>query len=481
MRPVCILQPPASVTNRSPCLDDRQYGLGILALAAWLEQNGFPVVARHLPLALREGLSVADSIEELRALDPLVVAIGLNWVHFSRGALEIARMVRAALPGVPIVIGGQHASLFAGEIMERYADVVDAVIVGEAERPLLAICEGVAATGRVPAGIGGVRTRDARAAAPDVVADIDSLPVYSYRAMTPAPLQPRCGAVSTARGACPYRCAYCVEPVVGRAQGRPRLTFHSPARVAEQMARLMAEGVDRFTIQDNFFVGGDRAAIGLAEAMRERGVRPLHLNVFAHPESFGPDGFAALAGAAASTTVDLGVETGAPAVAERVHRSLDPERVQGAVRDATRAGIVPYTWWLVGLPGDDASAREQTRRLLLDTMREGGIPRWVSTLVLLPRTPMHAHPERYGVSPRFETFEDYAAFSEATLAEALHFPDLITHTTDESSAEDLLEESRSLRRFILEHFGELERFYGAGGARAADLSSVRQCIASSFF
>lgn len=482
MRPVCILQPPASLTNRAPCLDDRQYGLGILALVAWLEQDGFPTVALHLPLARLEGASITSLIDEIKTLDPLVVAIGLNWVHFSGGAIEVARLLRNALPTVPIVVGGQHASLFADEIMAKYADCLDAVIVGEAERPMSSLCRAVAEHGRIPSGIPGVRTTESSGATvPDVVSDIDSLPLYSYRSMRPKPLQPKSGAITTARGACPFRCAYCIEPVVGRVQGRARLTFHSPDWIVAQMQRLMAEGVDRFTIQDNFFVGGDRMLVALAERMRKQAVRPVHLNLFAHPESYGQDGFAALADCTDLATVDFGVETGAPDVAQRAHRSLIPERVVTAVRHAAEAGVVPYSWWLVGLPGETEATREQTRALLLDTMRVGGIPRWVSTLVLLPGTAMHARPSDYGISTRFHSFDDYTAFSEKTLAEALHFPDLITHSLEGSSPEDILTESRTLRRFILENFNVLERFYQTNEARKADLVGVRQSIANAFF
>jgi anaerobic magnesium-protoporphyrin IX monomethyl ester cyclase len=114
-------------------------------------------------------------------------------------------------------------------------------------------------------------------------------------------------------------------------------------------------------------------------------------------------------------------------------------------------------------------------------MRAGGIPRWVSSLVLFPQTPMYERSRDHGVSPRFHTFEDYFVFSDTTLAEALHFPDLLTHTTAEASADELLAESRALRRFILDHFHEVERFYARPGAAPVDLASVRRTIANSFF
>ncbi|WNZ54094.1 hypothetical protein QT397_02165 (plasmid) [Microbulbifer sp. MKSA007] len=36
---VLFIQPPTSFNQTSPCLDDKQFGLGLLANAAWLEAH----------------------------------------------------------------------------------------------------------------------------------------------------------------------------------------------------------------------------------------------------------------------------------------------------------------------------------------------------------------------------------------------------------------------------------------------------------
>ncbi len=481
MRPVCLIQPAVSLTNSHPCLDDQQYGLGLLALHAYLSAHGVPAVGLHVPLALHHGFTLDELVGLVRQHDPLVVAIGLNWVHFSRGALELAGLLRQALPRARVVVGGQHATLFSAEIVGGYGEQLDAVIVGEAERPLLAIYQSVAETGAIDPGIPGVHVPGGAASLPQVVANLDDLPLYSYRSLRPRQRQENVAAVSTARGACPFQCAYCIEPVVGRLQGRDRLHFHSAERIAAQIAHLSREGIDRFTIQDGFFVGGDPLLIGLAEALQARSLRPAHLNLFAHPNSYGPDGLAAAAAAAQMASVDYGVETGSPAVARRAGRPMEPQQVVEAVESAVAAGVVPYTWWLCGLPGEDEAARTQTRQLLLETMRQGGVPRWVSPVILFPQTVMHRQAADYGVTPRFHTFTDYMRFSDTALAEAVHFPELITHATAAGSPENILAESRRLRRFIVDNFSLVEDFYRKQQRLTPDLAGVRRTIASSFF
>lgn len=477
--PILFVQPPASFDNASPCLDDKQYGLGILANAAWLETNGFPVDGIHIPLMLNQGFSADDAIDLILAKSPLLVAIGLNWVHFSAGALETARRLRDRRPDLPIVIGGQHAGLFADEIAASNPELVNGVIRGEAEVPLLQIAQALARGDDFPTEVPGLHTCAGDALPPQVVKDLDSLPVYSYRSLRPKPLQPDVAAVSTARGACPFRCAWCIEPVVGRMQGRNKLQFHSPARIVDQIEALGAEGISRFTIQDAFFVGGDRKLVGLADELICRRIRPKHLNIFAHPDSFTTEGMAALAACCDVGSIDYGIETGSTRVAAVNNRRLDPDEVVERVASAVSAGLEPYSWWMAGLPGEDEQALSETEELIGRTMDVGGIPRWVSPLILFPKTEIHAHPERFGVRTRFRTFDDYAVFSRITLAEAVMFSEAIAHETAEACRDAITAAALRLRKFIVENLSRLHEAY-AGLARVPDLSAIDTRIRQSF-
>lgn len=479
-RPICLVQPPASFSNRSPCLDDKQYGLGLLALASWLEKNGFETFGLHVPLSLRSGLTDEDVCRSIIDKNPLLVAIGLNWVHFSDGAIEIARMVKRRLPNCPVFLGGQHASLFASEIAIKNRDCIDGVIKGEAEIPLLQLARAVASEGRVVGTIPGLVQGDGSSVEAAVVQQIDDLPVYSYSSLNPPPLQPDVGALSTARGACPFNCSWCVEPVVGRLQGRKKLQFHSSKHIVDQIEGLLAEGIDRFTIQDNFFVGGDKKLVALSEELVRRGIRPRHINVFAHPDSFGPRGLKALAACCEKASIDYGVETGSVRVANINNRKLEPDKVVEQIEAAVDAGVEPYTWWMVGLPGEDSTALAETENLILRTMKAGGVPRWVSPLILFPKTPIHEEPDRFGVKARFKGFEDYAAFSRTTLTEAVLFSDVMTHETREATIEGIVEASQRLRRFIVGHLYLLKNFY-ADHRLQPDLGSVQSRVLQSFF
>ena len=479
-RPVIFVQPPASFDNHAPCLDDKQYGLGILANAAWLKSKGFPVEGHHLPLDRHRGKPIEDSLDRIVASNPLLVAIGLNWVHFSDGAIETARRLKARAPGLAILVGGQHASLFAAEIAGTHADCIDGVIQGEAEVPLLTICRALQDTGEMPDDVPGLHRTNRPSATQRVVENMEALPTYSYRTFQGAPLQRDVGALSTTRGACPFKCAWCIEPVIGRLQGRRKLQFHSAKHIVHQMEALIDEGINRFTIQDNFFVGGDRKLVALADEMERRRVRPKHLNIFSHPESFGAEGCRAFARCADKASLDFGVETGSPRVAEINNRRLDPDHVVDQTECAVNAGVEVYTWWMVGLPGEDQTALNETEDLILRTMRVGGVPRWVSPLILFPKTPIHDAPDAYGVTTRFKTFSDYTTFSRTTLAEAVLFSDTISHETEEATRDDITAASLRLRKFIVAHLDVLRDFYRDRPV-TPELGTVEGRVLQSFF
>jgi radical SAM superfamily enzyme YgiQ (UPF0313 family) len=461
MRPVCLVQPPVSLENPSPCLDDKQFGLGMLALAAFLKSRGIETFGVHVPLALARGQTVEQVVSAIQQRDPGVFAIGLNWLHFSRGAIQFARLLKRAVPDALIVIGGQHATLFADALVEFAPDTIDAVICGEAELPLYDICRCYLASGKIEKGIPGVilcRERPSERR-PSVIPDVDSLPLYSYRDLQPAPFDAGTAALTTGRGPCPFRCAYCVEPTIGQLQGRDRLVLQSAERIAEQIASLMSEGIHWFSIQDAFFVAGDKLVIELASVLARRGLRPAHFNVFAHPGSYTIDGLRALASIADIATIDYGAETGSCAVASLARRPTQPDRIVPSVEWAVAAGVIPYTWWLVGLPGEDASTMADTKKLIAGTMLAGAAPRWVSPVILFPQTAMWQQAAQFGLRTLFESFDDYSRFSDRTLAESRVSSNLITHCAADELPDQILSRCRELNRFISANMEIVKRFY----------------------
>ncbi|GGF55940.1 B12-binding domain-containing radical SAM protein [Terasakiella brassicae] len=483
---VYIIQPPVNIPQVTPCLDDQPFPLGLLGVGAYLNQNGFDAKGLHIPnLLANKSHSLNDLINEIGEAQPLLVAIALNWVHFSKGAIKLARLIRQNSPDIKIVIGGQHATLFTRQLAKAAEGCVDGIVNGEAERTLLNLCRHLENEGQMPLQMPGLflcshNQSHARVIAPDVVQNIDSLPFYDYSFLQAKNGTLPVATLSTGRGSCPLKCAFCLEHVMGNLQGRNKLHFHSPEWIVAHMKHIMDQGIKQITIQDNLFIGGDKMVAQIADEMERQNIYLDHINIFAHPNSFSETGFQAINRMAKLASIDFGVETGSRRVLELVNRPSDLDAVLENIRDAVKAGIVPYTWWLSGLP-DAPQAEQDTCTFMKETMVLGAIPRSVNPLVLLPRTPMHERSQDYGIHPRFKRFEDYSLFSQVSLQDAQHFGDTLTHNTSERSRNDILEETKRLKQFILEHFAIIEKFWQSRHPLLLDeLQQIKDHIQGSF-
>jgi len=483
---VYIVQPPANIPHVTPCLDDQQFSLGILGVGAYLNQNGFEAKGLHIPnLLANKNHSLNELISDIIEARPLLVAIALNWVHFSKGAIELARMIRQSCPDIKIVIGGQHATLFTRQLAKAAEGCADGVLNGEAERTLLKLCQHLENDGQMPLQMPGLflcgpNQSHARIVAPDVVQNIDSLPFYDYRFLQARNESTPVATLSTGRGSCPLKCAFCLEHVMGNLQGRKELRFHSPEWIVAHMKHIMDQGIQRITIQDNLFIGGDKMVTQIADEMERQNIYLDYINIFAHPNSFSEAGFQSIKRMAKRASLDFGMITGSRSVLEIIKRPCDMDVIRQNIREAVKADIVPYTWWLSGLP-DAPQAEEDTCNFIKETMEIGAIPRWISPLMLLPRTPMHERSQDYGISPRFKQFEDYSLFSKISLQDAQHFGDTITHNTAERSRNDILKETDRLKKFALEHFSIVETFWQPRQSLLHDdLKQIKERIEGSF-
>jgi len=110
------------------------YPLGFLTIASYLHERGLDV--RIVNLALRmmndRRFDVPAFIARQR---PRAVGIDLHWLPHAHGALEVARLVKEAHPGVPVILGGLSSTYFHRELI-GYPQV-DFVLRGDSTEPPL--------------------------------------------------------------------------------------------------------------------------------------------------------------------------------------------------------------------------------------------------------------------------------------------------------------------------------------------------------
>jgi radical SAM superfamily enzyme YgiQ (UPF0313 family) len=108
--------------------------MGLFGLANALTQNG--IDAEIINSDSERGKKI-DEILEFRELD--AVGFDCHWVNQSLAVLETAELIKHIKPEVFIFLGGFTASLFAEEILRGHPQI-DAIIRGDADLPIVELC-----------------------------------------------------------------------------------------------------------------------------------------------------------------------------------------------------------------------------------------------------------------------------------------------------------------------------------------------------
>jgi radical SAM superfamily enzyme YgiQ (UPF0313 family) len=114
--------------------------MGLLAIADLVHRNGHEVEVVHLGVewVRNRGFQVDD----LMRGKPDIKAVGmaLHWHYQAFDVMEAARRIRKIRKDIFIFLGGDTASFFHDEILRDYP-MIDAVIRGHGEKPLLGLLE----------------------------------------------------------------------------------------------------------------------------------------------------------------------------------------------------------------------------------------------------------------------------------------------------------------------------------------------------
>ena len=149
--------------------------LGLVAVGSALDRSRFDV-------RIVDGRLEADPAARVVAETEGAVCLGMSVLTGRpiRDALAVARAVKAARPGLPIVWGGWHPSLFPAECLEDPS--VDAAVVGQGEDTFRDVVARLAA-GESLAGCAGVAHRTGGRVVvepPRPVRDVGDFAVHDY-------------------------------------------------------------------------------------------------------------------------------------------------------------------------------------------------------------------------------------------------------------------------------------------------------------
>jgi len=347
--------------------------LGIQTLAPVLRRAGHTV---RMFDTCHPRMRAEDVAEAARQDAPDVIALSFLSVTAYPALKTLARKVKVANPGIPIIVGGAFASINAARILAE-CPFIDHAGVGEGEDLLVDYLENLQSLGNV-AGLvwkdGGEVVRNVPR---PLLKDLDQFP-YPDRASLPIdyieslPLDvpavlslDKFCTMQTSRG-CPYTCIYCDIPSLAEGKWRSR----SAAHVLGEMQELSDQGYRSIYLTDDHFLLKKQRIADICNGIIDRKLQ-FHWGCEGRVDSMGIEALP-LMGKANCDMLAYGVESGTQKMLDRLGKRQKIEQIELAVGEAKRNGIARvHGFFVIGCPGETAEDIRETfrfaARLPLDT------------------------------------------------------------------------------------------------------------------
>ena len=347
--------------------------LGIQTLAPVLRRAGHTV---RMFDTCHPRMRAEDVAEAARQDAPDVIALSFLSVTAYPALKTLARKVKVANPGIPIIVGGAFASINAARILAE-CPFIDHAGVGEGEDLLVDYLENLQSLGNV-AGLvwkdGGEVVRNVPR---PLLKDLDQFP-YPDRASLPIdyieslPLDvpavlslDKFCTMQTSRG-CPYTCIYCDIPSLAEGKWRSRSAEH----VLGEMQELSDQGYRSIYLTDDHFLLKKQRIADICNGIIDRKLQ-FHWGCEGRVDSMGIEALP-LMGKANCDMLAYGVESGTQKMLDRLGKRQKIEQIELAVGEAKRHGIARvHGFFVIGCPGETAEDIRETfrfaARLPLDT------------------------------------------------------------------------------------------------------------------
>ena len=211
---------------REKSMDCKIYELGIFDVSETIMSRGGRI---------RCGLPDRKIINIIKEEKPKIIGIGCMYTIHFWAITEIARLIKETDPTIKVVLGGSHATIFAGQILKEQS--FDYVVRGEGEITFHELCSGILSGQPGEEEIAGItyRTKNGEIKSnPDrsFIKDIDILPIPDYSLVdlkkyadpsfkSPYHMRHPPIGILTSRG-CPYKCVFCTVREVWKRNWRAR-------------------------------------------------------------------------------------------------------------------------------------------------------------------------------------------------------------------------------------------------------------------
>lgn len=347
--------------------------LGIQTLAPILRQRGHRVRMFDTCHPQMKARDIVRAAEEER---PDVVALSFISTTTYPATKELAAMLKAKLPGTPIIVGGPFATTNPDRILQDCPHI-DCIGIGEGEELLPDYLNNLGNPGAV---LGLVWRNGSEVVQNEPRPIIENLDQYPYPDRTslpidyieslpldmPAPLSlDKFCTIQTSRG-CPNNCVCCDIPALNHNKWRCRSAEH----VLGEMQQLSDAGYRAIYLTDDQFLLNRKRIAAICDGIVERKLK-FRWGCQGRVDSVGVDQMPAMQKAGCDF-IGFGVEAGTQKILNRLSKHQTLSQINHAVNEAKRNGIRRvHGFFVIGCPDETShDIRESFRfaaQLQLDT------------------------------------------------------------------------------------------------------------------
>ena len=331
--------------------------LGLAYLAAVAEQEGHEV--RIHDFGLRPQMLLEDEISKVLDFRPDLV--GFTSMTTSQHAVEQTAGPLKAELGVPLVIGGPHATVLPERTLSDPS--FDFLVYAEGEETWRELLRALAAGDERYDRIAGLwwkqDGRIVRNAERPLLPDLDALPFPARHLMEIdqyplyAPNGERMLTLLSSRG-CPYDCSFCFKGIVGRTHRQ-----RSPANIVAELKQLIDRyGVRHFYFIDDLFTINVRRLDALMDGFLKEDL-DIRWECLARVDRVKPTILEKMH-RAGCREIHYGIESGNPEILAATAKHIKLDQVEQAVAWTEAVGIAAKGYFMLGLPGDNEETMRQT-------------------------------------------------------------------------------------------------------------------------
>ncbi|MDO8527017.1 MAG: radical SAM protein [Deltaproteobacteria bacterium] len=332
---------------------------------------------------------------------PDVVGLTSFSVKFP-SAQRLAAIAKDYNPQIPVIMGGQHATILTEDVLSD--PNIDFVIRGEGEGAFVDFLRALGGDQKWEnvkslsfKKEGGVIHNPLR----PLLENLDTLALPARECLHDLQhYEPHALAKLFASRGCPYQCNYCGTQNIWTYKVR----HHSAARVVEEIRHVKKEyGASNFTFFDDVFGLDKKKAMELTDTMSlaKTGVTWDCLT----RANLVSDELLVNMKKAGCTKIDMGVESGSDKVLIDTKKGLTKKKIKEGAALVKKHGILLYMFFMIGLPTETEEDAKETRNFLEELK-----PDWacISIFTPIPGTEIYKKLKEQGKIP---DKPDFAKFS----------------------------------------------------------------------